>query len=106
MLGARSTYLVASCSSLIRLFKCAKSDSTGLSQGEYSALNSTLTFIRRAVSKTIEWWWILALSRSRTMFLPSRALSYLTPRTIYCRKFSNTAESTPPSTSWLATTLS
>ena len=35
----------------------------GFNQGEYGALKSTLTFIRLAVSNTIECEWILALSK-------------------------------------------
>ena len=80
--------------------------SIGLSQGEYSALNSTFTFILRQVYKTIECLWMTALSIIKTMFLWLYLGSLRMLLKVWYTKFSNSAASTPPSMIYVEITWS
>ena len=62
-----------------------KSNSIGFNQGLYSALNNTWTFRLLHVSKTLEWWWNLALSMKSTTGLLQLCWSVLTWSSILYR---------------------
>ena len=78
----------------------------GFNQGEYGAENNTFTLMRLAVSSTMEWEWIFALSKYRMMFLSSYSGLFIMPISMRSMKCSNTVESTPPSMTYDAITFS